>query len=408
MKITTLIVLFYLSTIYVAAQTPVEKNGQLSVSGNRIVNKNGVPVSLAGNSLFWSNTYWGGEKYYNAEVVDWLASDWNCSIVRAAMGVDDDWGYLHDATNKQKVTTVVDAAIDAGIYVIIDWHSHHAEDYQQQAESFFEEMAQLYGAYPNIIYEIYNEPLQGISWSNSIKPYAEAVIGAIRSYDTNNLIVVGTPSWSQEVDVASNDPITSYGNIAYALHFYAASHHQEIRDKALTALNNGIALMVTEWGTVQSSGDGAVDEAEVDTWMNFLYEHKLSHCNWAMNDKAEGASALKQGASVAGNWTDDNLTTSGLLVKDIVSNWNSRFSTSVSQPDVSTFKMYPNPAKNWITIEASGIKQIELIDIAGNKVKQLNGAGNQTQIDLHTFAKGVYLVKVSCVNQVVLKKLVVQ
>lgn len=143
------------------AQTTVQTNGQLSVVGSQVVNQHGQTVSFAGASLFWSNNNWGGEAFYNASTVSWLKSDWDINIVRAAMGVEDNGGYLSDSSsNKARVKTVVDAAINEGIYVIIDWHSHHAENYQTEAIEFFEEMATLYGQYDNIIYEIYNEPLQ--------------------------------------------------------------------------------------------------------------------------------------------------------------------------------------------------------------------------------------------------------
>ena len=143
----------------------VMQNGLLTVSGNKIINKNNEPVSFAGNSFFWSNDNWGGERFYNSSTVKWLKTDWNAKIVRAAMGVEDPGGYLDNKqSNKEKLKTIVDAAIDEGIYVIIDWHSHNAEDHVDEANIFFHEMAQTYGEYENIIYEIYNEPLD-ISWS---------------------------------------------------------------------------------------------------------------------------------------------------------------------------------------------------------------------------------------------------
>ncbi|RYZ90274.1 MAG: glycoside hydrolase family 5 protein, partial [Moraxellaceae bacterium] len=185
----------------------------ITTSGNKVL-IGGQQGSISGNSFFWSNTGWGGEKFYNAQTVAWLKNDWKSMVVRAAMGVDESGGYLTDAYNKTRVTTVVDAAIANNMYVIIDWHSHHAEQYQAQSIAFFKEMATKYGNTNNVIYEIYNEPLQ-ISWSGVIKPYATAVIAEIRKIDPDNLIVVGTPSWSQDVDVAANDPITGYANIAY-------------------------------------------------------------------------------------------------------------------------------------------------------------------------------------------------
>jgi endoglucanase len=295
----------------------VEKNGLLKTDGNKIVNKDGDPVSFAGNSFFWSNNGWGGEKYYKASVVSWLALDWQTTIVRASMGVEDDGGYLSDKTaNKNKLKTVVDAAIAEGLYVLIDWHSHHAEDHEADAIEFFQEMATTYGEYDNVIYEIYNEPLN-ISWSEKLKPYAENVIEAIREIDPDNMIVVGTPEWSQRVDLAAADPITSSTNIAYTLHFYTVYHQQWLRDRSTNALNAGIALFVTEWGSI---GYTQVDP-ETTLWMDWCKANKISHCNWAVNDKAEEWSILKAGAGSTGNWQDTELSEAGKLSRKIIRSW---------------------------------------------------------------------------------------
>lgn len=297
--------------------TVVDVHGLLQVNGNSIVDKNGDPVSFAGNSFFWSNDNWGGERYYEPEVVSWLKKDWNTTIVRAAMGVEDPGGYLDNRTaNKNRVKTIVDAAIDEGLYVIIDWHSHHAEDNTNEAVLFFQEMAELYGEHDNVIYELYNEPLD-ISWTNIIKPYAVSVIAAIRAIDPDNLIVVGTPEWSQRVDLAAADPITGFSNIAYTLHFYTIYHQQWLRDRANAALEDGIALFVTEWGSI---GYSLVDP-EANKWMTWCFDNKISHCNWAVNDKEEEWSILVPGASTSGGWGNDDLTDAGKLAKNIIMNW---------------------------------------------------------------------------------------
>ncbi len=313
------------------AQTVVQNHGRLKVQGNRIVDKNNQEVSLAGNSLFWSNAG-DTSDFYDAETVSHLASDWNSSIIRVAMGVKESWdggtGYI-DSPNfqKNKIRKVIDQAITSGIYVIIDWHTHEAEDYTSEAADFFKEMASIYGNRPNVIYEIYNEPINQ-SWS-TVKSYAETVIAAIRSEDPDNLIIVGSPTWSQDVDIASNNPIND-PNTAYTLHFYSGTHTQFLRNKAQTALNNGVALFATEWGAVNANGDGNADVAETERWMQFFKDNGISHVNWAVSDKSEGSSIVQPGQGING-LKNNQLTSTGVFIKDIIKNW----SGDVVDPDPS-------------------------------------------------------------------------
>lgn len=181
-----LIAVMLLFAFNLTAQTAVLNHGQLNVSGSKIVDQSGNDVQLQGMSLFWSQ--WESE-YYNANTIKWLKDEWCTNIVRAAMAVESG-GYLtNPAAEKAKVKTVIDAAIANGMYVIVDWHDHAAENHLSSALTFFSEIAQEYHSYPNIIYEVYNEPL-AVSWSNTIKPYCEQVIDTIRKYDNNNIIVL--------------------------------------------------------------------------------------------------------------------------------------------------------------------------------------------------------------------------
>jgi endoglucanase len=290
--------------------TPVEKFGTLKVVGNKITDRNGEAVQLRGVSLFWSQ--WMG-KFYNEGAVDWLVKDWNINVIRVAMAVDHG-GYATNKTEQDKVLKVIDAAINEGIYVIVDFHVHDGNKYLNEAKEFFGMIAQRYGKHPNIIYETWNEPVNH-SWVDVIKPYHEAVIETIRKYDPDNLIVCGTRTWSQRVDEASLNPVKG-NNIAYALHFYASTHKQELRDAAKRAMDNGVALMVTEYGTCESTGNGFINKNEMEAWWKFMDDNKISHCNWSVADKKESASILIPGAKAEGGWTNEELSPSGKMVRE--------------------------------------------------------------------------------------------
>lgn len=315
LKIKSLIIACFLliSCNMYAQQGVVKQYGNLKISGNYVLSEKGDTVQLRGMSFFWSQ--WMGQ-YYNAETVNWLVSDWKCNVVRAAMGVEAEKGGYAKNPEKElvKVYAVIDAAIANGIYVIVDYHSHEAHHDVATSKKFFAEVAQKYGKIPNLIYEIYNEPLDDADWKKDIKPYSEQVIATIRAIDPDNIIVVGTRQWSQMVSEAGVSPIEGK-NIAYTLHYYAGTHTQWLRDEAVKAMKSGICLMVTEFGTCDASGNGNFSPEESAKWFAFLDKYHISWCNWSVADKEETASALMPGASGKGAWDASMITESGKLIK---------------------------------------------------------------------------------------------
>lgn len=288
-----------------ACINPVSYFGEMKTSGNRIHgSKTNQPMMVKGSSFFWSN--WS-QKFYNAATVNRMVDEFQVEIVRASYGIDSS-GNPYDPSDEARVGDLVNAAVARGVYVIIDWHAHEAHLNVNAAKSFFSRMAQQYGSYDNVIFEIYNEPTQ-VSWS-TVKSYAEQVIPVIRQH-SDNLIVVGSPTWSQDVDQAANNPITSWNNIAYTLHFYAGTHFQYLRDKADYALSRGIPLFVTEMGFVNADGDGAINYGSTTEWMNWMNQNNISWAHWAVNDKAEGSSIFN---------TDGSLTATGNHLKSLLAN----------------------------------------------------------------------------------------
>ncbi|MEJ7557995.1 MAG: glycoside hydrolase family 5 protein [Pedobacter sp.] len=314
-NIFTLIILLYVNFALGQQKSPVDIHGQLKISKGQLLDKNNAPPQLRGISMSWS--IWGGQKYYTPEVIGWLHRDFKANIVRLAMGIEPDGGYLKNpAMQKQLIISSIDAAIANGMYVLIDWHDHHADQHQHEAISFFSEMANRYKRKHNVIYEVFNEPTK-IDWK-IVKSYSTAVIKAIRKYDKENVIVVGSPSWDQDVDVVAKDPILGFKNIAYSFHFYASdpNHQAALMKKADVAIASGLALVVTEWGVGESNGNGVFDLTKTEKWVQWMEKNKLSWANWNITDKKETTAILNKGASIKGNWTAEQLTPGGKYIRE--------------------------------------------------------------------------------------------
>jgi aryl-phospho-beta-D-glucosidase BglC (GH1 family) len=297
----------------------VDVHGDLQIIGTNLCDRNGTPIQLKG-----LNTH--GLQWYpivENHTIPNLVESWGIDIIRIAMYVEDFkngdfWnGYLaHKEAIKQKVIGYVDDAIAAGIYVIIDWHIHNnPENFTNDAKDFFAEMAQRYGSFPNVLFEICNEP-EYTDWP-VVKRYTEAVIPVIRANDPDsheNIIIVGTPNWSQDVNTAADSPLTGFTNIMYALHFYAASHKQSYRDKAQYALDKNIPIIATEWSSCDYNVSYS-DFGEGDTWVNWLNTHNISWINWTFCDRDDKSAVLKPGVSMAGPWSSSDLTEAGTWIK---------------------------------------------------------------------------------------------
>jgi endoglucanase len=297
--------------------TAVGNNGRLQVIGGRLCNDKGEPVQLKGMILL--DVLWVGD-YVNPGAFAWLRDNWGCSLIRAALYTERD-GHFRAPEGVPKMKEAVQAAMDTGLYIIIDWHilyDGNPMKYKEQAVDFFRQMASLYKDVPNVLYEICSEPNgDDVTWEGVVKPYAEEVIGVIRAIDPDNVILVGTPTWSQRVDIAADDPL-EFDNIMYTCHFYAGSHYSDLRDKITYAMDKGAAVFVTEWGTTQSSGTGVLYPEESYAWIDFMNQGRISWADWAITTRNESSAALRFTAASDGGWNDGDLTESGLFVRSLI------------------------------------------------------------------------------------------
>lgn len=322
------------------AQAPVPvKHGRLQVIGTHLCDASGKPVQLRGMSTM--GLQWEGAIVNDAAFAA-LAKDWKADVVRLAMYVGEG-GYASHPEIAELVWRGVDLAVKYGMYVIIDWHvltpGNPNHRVYKGAQAFFAQVSRKYAHLPNVMYEIMNEPNGEVSWAEDLKPYAQRMVDTIRANDPDNVILIGSGTWSQEVDVAAADPVRGK-NLMYTFHFYPGSHRQELRDRVKAAIDAGAAVFCSEWGTTNASGSGPLYFDEAETWLAFLDQHQISWTNWSLCAKAEGsaaivglAAALRMGKRSLMDrdelmrpetkgpdgypiWAPDELTPSGRFVRD--------------------------------------------------------------------------------------------
>ena len=365
-------------------KTSFEKYGNLkivtskkNVQGKEITNrqicdKDGNPVQLKGMSTFglqWEDGAW----VLNDKAFDALAKDWKCDIIRLAMYVSEEGYKANPEEMLKKVEYGIKLATDRGMYVLIDWHiltpgDPMDEEYLSAGEDleiykeikkvhpeyrgpqlFFAYISQKYGDQGNILFETSNEP-NGLGteenssdiWKEKLLPYHQSVVNAIRAYDkdTNpNIVICGTDNWSQFVDAPILNPVKDIDNenpqIMYTVHFYSGTHDTDVDEngkywlgsKIENALDNGLAVFCTEWGTSEASGDGGPFIDYSQRWLNFMEEKKISWCSWSLAKKNEvSAAMLSTTASEPSDhngdgipeWSSDELSITGNFIRAMI------------------------------------------------------------------------------------------
>lgn len=293
--------------------------GRLQVSGTKLTDESGNIIQLRGVSTHGISWF---PDYVNYDAFATLRDDWGANVVRIAMYPEEYNGYLSGgdkAALKQIIDNGVNYATQLGMYVIIDWHvlNYAPSRHTQEACDFFAEMASKYSGHDNVIYEICNEPV-GADWNADIKPYAETVIGTIRQFDDHALILVGTNTWSQDVDSVVGNTLDD-GNVMYVAHFYAGTHKENIRNKISTALNAGVPVFISECSICDASGNGGIDYASANEWLDFMNSNQLSFIAWSLSNKAETSALISSGCSAKSGWSDGDLSETGRWFKSAIS-----------------------------------------------------------------------------------------
>ena len=287
--------------------------GALNVRDGRLVDSNGNPVLLRGISTM--GLQWYGQ-YVSKETLEFLKNTSGMNVIRLAMYTAEG-GYCHkDANGKTELEALIDkgvqAAIELDMYVIIDWHilsDGNPNTYKEEAKTFLNKMSKKYAGFDNVIYEICNEPNGGTGW-NDIKAYANEVIPVIRNNDSDAIVLVGTPTWSQEIDKEMADPL-AFDIVMYTLHFYADTHRDYLRERLRTALEANIPVFISEFGICDASGNGSINESEADKWDALMDEYGLSWCIWNLSNKNEASALIASWCNKLYGWSYDEWSQSG-------------------------------------------------------------------------------------------------
>ncbi len=370
-----------------------------------LVDSAGRPIQLRGMSTH--GLQWAGG-ILNDNAFKTLAHDWGSNLIRLALYVGEE-GYATKPELLQSVFKGIDLAIANDMYVLVDWHvlspGDPTADVYKGAMEFFRAVSTRYPNNKHIIYELANEPnpghQPGISndrkgWLK-VKAYAEPIIRMLRKAGNNNIIVVGTPNWSQRPDLAIADPIHD-ANTMYTVHFYTGTHlpsnkasdRKNVMSNARAALEAGVAVFATEWGTSEASGNNGPFFREADIWLDFLNKHNISWANWSLGNGNETSAALTPyvaGKSTATlfdpgsdlEWSPKELSLSGEYVRHRIKGVphvaydRTRFSETIAHFD-------GNGVDGWVIQADSPIKTVKL----SNEDGMLKLSGMRASADTST------------------------
>ena len=294
------------------SQQPRRGLAPLHVDGTRLVDDQGKAVRLRGVSthgLAWF------PQYVNRDMFAELSGRWGANVVRLALYTAENEGYCtggDQAALRQVVLDGVQYATAADLYAIVDWHTlsdANPLEHVDQAQEFFSTMSAQLAGNDNVLYEICNEPNGSTTWAD-VKSYAEQIIPVIRKNDPDAVAIVGTPEWSQRVDQAAADPL-SFDNVMYSLHFYAATHKEDLRERMTKAVRDGLPVFVSEFGICDASGNGEIDQQSADAWVREMDGLGVSYIMWNLSNKGESSAAISASCDKVSGFEEGDLSVAG-------------------------------------------------------------------------------------------------
>lgn len=297
----------------------VDYNGELRVEGRQLVNQYGENIQLRGFSTSNGDIANFDFTYYYNETSIATVKSCGANLIRLLVLPKH---YIKSDEVLNQVYEIIDDCIEQNMYIIVDWHVIKEGDpniYKEYAISFFNSIAKKYKDIPNILYEICNEPNKRyagyeVNW-DMIANYANEVIPVIRKYSKDSIIIVGTPECCIMIEDVIGKQL-NYQNIMYTLHMYPATNYSII-DKLKLAMENNLAIFVTEWSCYNSEKN-VVDDVIGNEFIKAMDYYRISWVYFELGDDENitEASVVKEG--MWNNTLQDSiLTESGKYIKDV-------------------------------------------------------------------------------------------
>lgn len=293
-----------------------KKLSRLRVQGHRLVDVEGTDVVLKGvNIADPEHIYRDRPRVSLQDVVDRVLCELGlgCRVVRIPVIPEDFYGYGYGLLHQKEtyffryLKPIVDYCTEVGLYAILDMHYVDGEPYvdgkpsfgylekKQEACDFWTFIAPLFKDYANVIYEIYNEPVQPhatdpwkgpFDWSTWKNEMAQPLVNLIREHATENLILVGGPNYCQEISKAAIDPVKDPAHepasIAYVMHYYPGHPPELTIEKVLDPIVDKVPVFVSEWGFEQGAGQTVHGTADVfgNEIIEYTQKHRLGWTAW--------------------------------------------------------------------------------------------------------------------------------
>jgi hypothetical protein len=238
-----------------------------------------------------------------------IARDWHANVVRISLHPSV-WKHQPHAQVFAALDRDIHAALDAGMVVILDWHTigwpdGYYEPIQKDwtddppdlydsnfalAKDFWAAAAARYGGDGRIVFELWNEPVLSEREEDAVrpgwdklKPYFEKLLEVVRAHSAN-VVLATANEWAYDMQGVRENLLAGQ-NIGYAWHIYAGTDDDDEAAWArnLDKLETVAPVLVTEWGFEEKTKEhfkGSVKSFGAKFVRDFLEGRHLHSTAW--------------------------------------------------------------------------------------------------------------------------------